>query len=1264
VSCIDRIQTCVVYRHLMESFLREGGIATNNLGDSHFFEDTDPPIKIKSYLSSTNENEKLKGMKHLLALLSQGGDISEYFPDVVKNVSVGSVEVKKLVYIYLVHYADFNKTCRELALLSVNSFQKDLAGGNQLIRGLALRVMSSIRVPDLIQIQILAIRKCSTDRSPYVRKCACIALTKAYSVDHSQLSELEEILSTLLDDASTMVLGSAISAYNEMCPQNFKLIHPCYRKLCHLLPDMDEWTQAPLLGLMTRYVRTFFTDPVGGSSSSSSARTSTGNGVDASGTSKVKVIKRRVPKQQAFYSDDEDGDSEEEIILEEVETYSPDKRHMTAEMGSVFTGIDADAELGANLDPDHALLLKTSLSLLKSRNACVVLAVCTLHYYCGPRTSITTTQIGKALIRILKNSRETQFVVLSSIKSFAQDDPFTFAPYLSDFFIRLSDPLFNRLLKLDIMASLASASNAEKILKEFQSYIRHHNTTFVCATIRAVGRVADAAPSCAGNCMEGLMHLLYCTSKDKVIDEAVVTLRQLLQQNVDHSPENIKTNITIIHRLVKMLIVEESDDNTGAHVLKMPVARASVVWLVGESYSYLEDISPDILRILASKFADEATQTKTQIANFAVKLGARLPEDVSVQGLMTYVLEMARYDMDIDLRDRSRFMTAMMGLTSLSSDQKDDTGSSESKTTSQSDAVHLTELSSHALNVLLATKLPPATLKQPSVLEDVPDFEIGSLSAMVGHSAEGYVPIPNWSETQLEPHAREEATNKKVSDNALLNRGNSKHKDFDTDNFYDDSEFLGISKKSKISAKDKILSDSDSSSDSSGTNSSDSSDEDSGSDSASEDSEDSQSSDDTSNDESSSSDEDDMYMTTKARTKKVASATPLGSLRRNPVSSAAPTVSTSSGAKPDLLGDMSDSLIPLAQDSFVSNTTHQQNPSADMNLLGFPPHKEQSSNVNFVESGASRLPDQPTSHIQSPSTQSNSDSEILLQMFESFPTAKSENTSQTSASYCNPVSPNTLSNSVSTMEVSRVMNATTTTSVPKVMLRSELSSGLQATFRFRHGMTPSQIPGANCGFIELKNCNSDGYLRRVRPKFQSDVRMTPLDSIPQLAAGDKIDIPVEILLLGREGKKLRVDFSSDRGNFPGEVAFEKWELLFPLCISLQDFNKFKRKLGGFNENICTIQRKSADDEGVILKAILQRVNVFVVDEMEVPSESGDSKIEYCFAACYRRDGTEEKMLIFVSCCCHSGKIQVVVNADDAVMSATMSDYLKKSLSAL
>lgn len=70
-------------------------------------------------------------MKWLLAMVSKGRDVSEFFSDVVKNMAVRSVEVKKMVYIYLVHYADNDAQCRELALLSINSFQNDLRGSNQ-----------------------------------------------------------------------------------------------------------------------------------------------------------------------------------------------------------------------------------------------------------------------------------------------------------------------------------------------------------------------------------------------------------------------------------------------------------------------------------------------------------------------------------------------------------------------------------------------------------------------------------------------------------------------------------------------------------------------------------------------------------------------------------------------------------------------------------------------------------------------------------------------------------------------------------------------------------------------------------------------------------------------------------------------------------------------------------------------------------------------------------------------------------------------------
>jgi len=57
-------------------------------------------------------------------MMSKGRDVSMFFPDVVKNVVSPSLEVKKLVYMFLVRYAEVKQ---ELALLAINSFQKDMA---------------------------------------------------------------------------------------------------------------------------------------------------------------------------------------------------------------------------------------------------------------------------------------------------------------------------------------------------------------------------------------------------------------------------------------------------------------------------------------------------------------------------------------------------------------------------------------------------------------------------------------------------------------------------------------------------------------------------------------------------------------------------------------------------------------------------------------------------------------------------------------------------------------------------------------------------------------------------------------------------------------------------------------------------------------------------------------------------------------------------------------------------------------------------------
>lgn len=60
-------------------------------------------------------------------------DVSEFFPDVVKLVIASNVELKHYVYLYLTHYCDYNESCRENAMLSVNTFQQDTNGKNPVV---------------------------------------------------------------------------------------------------------------------------------------------------------------------------------------------------------------------------------------------------------------------------------------------------------------------------------------------------------------------------------------------------------------------------------------------------------------------------------------------------------------------------------------------------------------------------------------------------------------------------------------------------------------------------------------------------------------------------------------------------------------------------------------------------------------------------------------------------------------------------------------------------------------------------------------------------------------------------------------------------------------------------------------------------------------------------------------------------------------------------------------------------------------------------
>ncbi|KAF9446612.1 hypothetical protein P691DRAFT_761494 [Macrolepiota fuliginosa MF-IS2] len=215
---------------------------------------------IRKQLDSNSDREKLDAMKKLIALISKGRNVSEYFAQVVKNVASQNLEIRKLVYIYLLRYAEQEP---DLALLSINTFQKDLTDSNPLIRAMALRVLSGIRVPMIGNIVVLAIKKCAADVSPYVRKTAALAIPRCIELDSGNLPSLIQIITSMLKERSPLAIGSVAVAFEAVCPTRLDLLHQQYRRLCRMLVEVDEWGQVDLMNLLLRYARTMLPRPVG-----------------------------------------------------------------------------------------------------------------------------------------------------------------------------------------------------------------------------------------------------------------------------------------------------------------------------------------------------------------------------------------------------------------------------------------------------------------------------------------------------------------------------------------------------------------------------------------------------------------------------------------------------------------------------------------------------------------------------------------------------------------------------------------------------------------------------------------------------------------------------------------------------------------------------------------------------------------------------------------------------------------------------------------
>ncbi|KAF6206306.1 hypothetical protein GE061_017536 [Apolygus lucorum] len=228
--------------------------------DSKYFTTTKKGeiFELKSELNSDKKEKKREAVKKVIASMTVGKDVSALFPDVVNCMQTDNLELKKLVYLYLMNYA---KSQPDMAIMAVNTFVKDCEDTNPLIRALAVRTMGCIRVDKITEYLCEPLRKCLKDEDPYVRKTAAVCVAKLYDIN-AQLVEDQgflDQLKDLLSDSNPMVVANAVAALseiNEASVSGSPLVEmnaQTINKLLTALNECTEWGQVFILDSLSNY---------------------------------------------------------------------------------------------------------------------------------------------------------------------------------------------------------------------------------------------------------------------------------------------------------------------------------------------------------------------------------------------------------------------------------------------------------------------------------------------------------------------------------------------------------------------------------------------------------------------------------------------------------------------------------------------------------------------------------------------------------------------------------------------------------------------------------------------------------------------------------------------------------------------------------------------------------------------------------------------------------------------------------------------------
>ncbi|CAI2015389.1 hypothetical protein SEUBUCD650_0G05030 [Saccharomyces eubayanus] len=598
-------------------------VATSKLGESSYtyYSQNINPQQLVTLLNSRNSREVRDAMKRIVSIMASDDnsiDVELYFADVVKNITTNDTKVKRLIYLYLLRYAENDPN---LTLLSINSLQKSLSDSSPELRCFAIRALSDMKMSSLAPIILHTIKKLVTDPSAMVRGEVALAIVKLYRAGKSEFhEELLDVLKDLMADTDPKVISCAVLTLKECYYDHLELLHGHFRRYCKAIKQFDSWSQSYLIEILIKYCKQFLPKPtVVDKSSEGSPRT--------------------CPLPEKY--------NEIEYPLYDVVNH-----------------------------PDLDLFLQSLNRLIYSSNPAVILSCCNALYQLASPMQMKNTKFIESLIKTLTTTTNqgNKEMLLQTVHFLSVLDQTLFLPFISKFYIFPKDPIVVSVWKIQILSTLINESNVKEIFKELKYYVAnaHLPEKVVIMAVKSLSKCGQLSTGWESSVMKWLIdHMESHKLSVSILDAYVNVIRTLVQNNPTK-------HLRIIFKLADLLTVQMNlADNARAGIVWLfgeiasiefkicpdvlrklipnfsqegPETRCQILVLSAKLLSYEID---NFNQAQTTRVEDSETEENGQNNTYYDFSSSRISQ------MYNAVLYLAKYDDDFDIRDRARMISSL-----------------------------------------------------------------------------------------------------------------------------------------------------------------------------------------------------------------------------------------------------------------------------------------------------------------------------------------------------------------------------------------------------------------------------------------------------------------------------------------------------------------------------------------------------------------------------------------------------------------------------